>query len=248
MAKVTSLAAVGFTGFNPTEHDFSAGRVLFAEGWHPVEIRDGELTKTKSGDGGRAVLDMVALDGPNKGDTYQYNLNLFNPSADAVRIAKQDLSRLCALANKPQGIGDISELFGVRLMIRIEHSKGTYDGREVTNMNVRGYKTVDGQDIATWRERGVSGSPQGQPAGQPPAGFSQPQPQPQPQPTQQPQPAPQAAPQGGWNNGTPPQGQGPAPAGWGQPAGAPGGAPPQGWGQPSGQTGGPAPAGWGQPG
>jgi hypothetical protein len=64
---------------------------------HPVVISGSALKPTKDGQGGYLELTITAIDGPSKGVEQIDRLNLQNKSAEAVRIANQQLAAYCAV-------------------------------------------------------------------------------------------------------------------------------------------------------
>ncbi len=89
--------------FNAGQHNpnFGGGGQQLPAGKHPVVISKSALAPTLKGDGGKMVLTMTAIDGPAKGGAQTENLNLQNKSPEAVRIANEQLSAICAVIGKP---------------------------------------------------------------------------------------------------------------------------------------------------
>ena len=213
--------------FNPMQHDpTQTGGGGFPVGKHPVIIKSAELKPTQAGDGGLVEFQLEIIDGPARGTTGAYRLNLYNKSEKAARIAHSQLSALCHVTQQFQLGADgtqLSVLFNIPFVIEVGMQKGDEGYTEVK-------KVFD-----------MAGNEPGKPPTNPQANanaaaFQQPAQQAAPQ---------QQAPQGGaqaW--GAPqgqPQGQQPAQGanGWG---GAP-----QGQGQQAGPQQG-QPGGWQQPG
>ncbi len=81
--------------FNPAEVDpTQSGGKSFPIGKHPVVLVGSEVRATKNNDGGMLVLALEIIDGPGKGIIGEERLNLYNNSADAVKIAKTRLSAI----------------------------------------------------------------------------------------------------------------------------------------------------------
>ncbi|GIW85710.1 MAG: hypothetical protein KatS3mg108_0034 [Isosphaeraceae bacterium] len=99
-------------------------------------ISDSEMKPTKSGSGSYLQLTFEILDGPHKGRLLWARLNLDNPNATAVAIARAELSAICravgVLAPK-----DSVELHNLPLVIHVRCKKRDDTG-EVTN-EVKGY-------------------------------------------------------------------------------------------------------------
>ena len=81
--------------------NFGGGGQSLPLGMHPVVIKKTTLEPTKDNTGGKMVVTMLAIDGPAKDGTQVLNLNLQNKSAEAVRIANEQLAAICAVIGKP---------------------------------------------------------------------------------------------------------------------------------------------------
>lgn len=99
-------------------------------------ITESEMKPTKSGSGNYLQLTFEIIDGPHKGRLLWARLNLDNPSATAVAIARAELSAICravgVLAPK-----DSVELHDLPLVIHVKCKKREDTG-ELTN-EVKGY-------------------------------------------------------------------------------------------------------------
>lgn len=232
------------------------------EAWYKVVILKSNIKSTAKGDGGYLELQCNVIEGQYQGRTIYWNLNLFNPSQQAVEIAYKTLSAIChcvgqyqvADQNTPDNV--VPMLHNVPLYIWVTIQKG--EKGEMNN--VRGCKDIHGNDPG---KTGQGASMPGQGQGAPPAGFGGGAPQaptwgaPAGAPAAggtapgnwQGQPA-AAAPTGQWSTAAPtgPGGQpwqagtntppnaAPAPGQWGaQPGPAPGAAPQGQWGAPQQQ-------------
>jgi hypothetical protein len=188
---------------------------------HPVVIVGSALKPTKDGQGGFLELTIEAIDGPSKGQQQIDRLNLQNKSADAVRIANQQLSAYCAVTGV-FAFNATEELHGKPFMLETKPRSDNVNTFEVAKLY-----DINGNEPG---KAGSGGQPQGQPQG---FGQQPPPPQGQQQPPQQPfgqqppadQGGAQPASQPGWA-GQQGQGQQP-PAGWNQG----GGQQQPGWGQ-----------------
>jgi hypothetical protein len=99
-------------------------------------ITESEMKPTKSGSGNYLQLTFEIIDGPHKGRLLWARLNLDNPNATAVAIARAELSAICravgVLAPK-----DSVELHNLPLVIHVKCKKRDDTG-ELTN-EVKGY-------------------------------------------------------------------------------------------------------------
>lgn len=83
---------------------------------YPLEITKEETKPTKDDPNSSFLeLTLMATDGPYKGKTHPYRLNLWNANQEAVRIAYQHLSALCHAIGRIQ-IHDTSHLLGGRFI------------------------------------------------------------------------------------------------------------------------------------
>jgi hypothetical protein len=185
---------------------------------HPVVIVASQLKPTKDNQGGYMELTLEAIDGPSKGQQQIDRLNLQNNSADAVRIANQQLSAYCAVVGV-FAFNATEELHGKPFLIETKPRNDNANQFEVA-------KLYD-----------MNGNEPGQAGSGAPAGQQQPPPQQQQQQQwggqgggqQQPpadQGGAQAASQPGWAGAG---GQQQPPAGWNQ-GGGQGGQQQPGWG------------------
>lgn len=115
------MANLGNGGFDantvePVNFDaLPAGKYL-------ASIVESELVATKKGDGHYLKLAFAVLEGQYKNRRVYTNLNLRNPNAQAVEIARGQLSALCRAINvmTPK---DSQELHGIPLVIDVRCSK-----------------------------------------------------------------------------------------------------------------------------
>lgn len=223
------------------------------DGWYKVRITKSNLKQTAKGDGGYLELIHEIIEGQYQGRNVYWNLNLFNPSQQAVEIAHKQLSAIGHCIGQyrvyDQQVPDnATPMFHNQpYMIWVVVAQGTQGPIN----NVKGCKDINGNDPGQ-QARGPA-APMTQPGGPAPAGTW-----PQPQGGA---PAGGMAP-GGWSGAAAPA-TAPQPGAWPQPGGAapggpaPGGAPtwqpnqapaqqpqqqPGGWPAPQ-QPGGPAPHG-----
>jgi len=124
-------------------HGFDASTVEPAGDFEPIPagkylavITESEMKPTKSGTGQYLQLTFLIVEGPYKGRIQWARLNLDNPNATAVQIARAELSAVCravgVLAPK-----DSVELHNLPLVIHVKCKKRK-DTDEITN-EVGGY-------------------------------------------------------------------------------------------------------------
>jgi hypothetical protein len=200
------------------------------DNWYRVAIMKSNIVSTSKGDGGMLKLEMSILDGQFQGRSLFWNLNLFNPSAQAVEIAYKQLSAIQHVI----GVMNVNDQQAPDNAVPMLHNIPFYvhaivvKGDKGQMNNMVGVKDINGNEPGKQQQQPVA------PQGPAPGGWAAPGPT---------GPAVAPAAPGGWQApapaGQPVQG-GTAPGGWsppGQPAPA---APPpaQGpgsWGPPQGQ-------------
>jgi hypothetical protein len=173
-------------------------------GKHPVVIRDSELKATQDKTSGYLQLNLEIIDGPSKGTTGPYRLNLYNTNETAVRIAHQQLSAICHAIGQLQEFIDPAVLYNRPFIVEVglqkdpdAAAKGYTEVKKVydINGNEPGKAPAGGQPGPNPNQAGNGGGQWGAQQGAqqaPPAGG------------------------GGWGGGqssAPPPGQGNAPAG-----------------------------------
>lgn len=199
-------------GFNPMDHDPSQGGGQLPLGKHPVIIESAEVKATADNANGMLILNLLIIDGPDKGQKGPYRLNLYHSSAEAVRIAHRQLSAVCHVTQTFQLGQDgcqLQFLFNKPFVIEVGYQKG--HDPNTGNSEAKGYTEIKKVYDMQGNEPGKTGAaqqpqqPQGGNGGASWAG--------QPQP----EPAANNAPQANtWaqNNNAQPQGNG-GPS-WGQ--------------------------------
>ena len=114
-------------------------------GKYIAAITESEMKPTKSGTGSYLQLSFTILEGEYKNRVLWARLNLNNPNATAVKIARSELSAICHAVGvlSPQ---DSVELHNLPLVITVKLKKRDDTG-ELTN-EVKGYakkETATGQ-------------------------------------------------------------------------------------------------------
>jgi hypothetical protein len=244
MSKVTNLAQALGAIFDATQVAPSSGGSTLSVGKHIVKIVDGELTATKTSNGGMIVLTVEAIDpqDPDFGRTMDYRLNIHHENPKVVEIARQQLSAICHVTGVFQ-VQDLQQLFNIPFMVEVGNQKLTPDqmAKQDAGEKVEPYKEIKavfdtggakpGQSRASApaqtaqvQQQAQQGAAWGQPAAQAQPAQQQAEQAPAQQAAPawgQAQPAAQAAPAaapawGGSGNAAPAQQQTSAP--WGQKA------------------------------
>lgn len=93
-------------------------------GKHPVVITDSEVRATNDGNNGLLALELTVIDGPSKGQTGEYRLNLYHQSSPkAVEIAQRQLSAICHVIGV-YDVNDSQQLHGKPFIVEVALQKG----------------------------------------------------------------------------------------------------------------------------
>jgi hypothetical protein len=128
-------------------HGFDANHVDPVTNFEPLPagryqaaIVDSEMKPTKAGTGNFLQLTFQVLDGPHKGRLLWARLNLDNPNATAVQIARAELSAICRAVGV-MAPRDSTELHNLPLLVSVR-CKRRADTGEITN-ELCGYAKKD---------------------------------------------------------------------------------------------------------
>lgn len=126
---------------------FNANEVEPAVGFDPIPaakylavITESEMKPTKSGVGKFLQLTFQILEGEFKSRLVWARLNLDNPNATTVKIARAELSAICRAVGV-MAPKDSIELHNLPLVISVAHKK-RQDTSEITNV-IKGYAKKD---------------------------------------------------------------------------------------------------------
>lgn len=104
--------------FNANEVEPSTGYDPIPAGKYQAVITESEMKPTKTGNGQYLQLEFEIIEGEYKNRKVWARLNLENANADAVRIARADLSAICRAVNVLQP-RDSVELHNLPLTITV---------------------------------------------------------------------------------------------------------------------------------
>ncbi len=123
--------------FDANEVEPSSPLDPIPDGSYSVVITESEIKSTKSGTGSYLQLTFEVIDGNYKGRHLWVRLNLDNPNATAVQIARQELSAICRAVDvmRPQ---DSEDLHNIPLAVDVR-SKKRSDSNEFTNV-IKSYR------------------------------------------------------------------------------------------------------------
>jgi len=114
-------------GFNANEVPENEGFDPLPAGDYVVAIIDSQSKQTKSGNGSYIALTLQVMEGQFKGRRLFENLNMDNPNATAVQIARGTLSSICKAVGviEPK---DSVELHNVPMLVKVVLEKRSDTG------------------------------------------------------------------------------------------------------------------------
>ena len=123
--------------FNANEVEPSKEFEPIPAGKYVAVITDSEMKETRAGTGHYLQLEFEITDGEFAGRKLWSRLNLENQNAEAVRLARADLSAICRSVNVLTPT-DSADLHNLPLVIKVHCRKDRNTG-EITN-DIRGYE------------------------------------------------------------------------------------------------------------
>lgn len=123
-------------GFDANEVEPTTDFDPIPAGKYLAVITDSEFKENKSGTGSYLQFTFQVIDGEYKGRFLWSRLNLDNPNATAVKIARAELSAICRAVGV-MSPSDSAELHDLPLVISVKCKKRPDTG-EMTN-EIRGY-------------------------------------------------------------------------------------------------------------
>lgn len=127
------------SGFNAADVEPVSFEAL-PNGWYKVMATESEMKQTQSGNGSYLQVKFVVIDGEYKNRVLFGRFNLSNPSAEAVKIGRGQLSAFCRAVGVLSP-SDSCELHNLPLMIRVSCTKSKVT-EEMTN-DIKDYKAKD---------------------------------------------------------------------------------------------------------
>jgi hypothetical protein len=117
-------------GYTADENDQWQGFEALPAGEYKVQIIDSDLCDTRAGDGQYIKLVYEVVGDPlYDGRKIFDNINIANPSPDAVRIGKQRLNTICAVTGVPS-LKDTAQLHGKTMSLLIAVGKNKQTGED----------------------------------------------------------------------------------------------------------------------
>ena len=124
--------------FNANEVEPSKAFDPIPAGKYIAVITDSEMKETRAGTGRYLQLEFEITDGEDAGRKLWSRLNIENQNAEAVRMARADLSAICRAVNVLTP-NDSIDLHNLPLVIKVHCRKDKNTG-EITN-DIRGYES-----------------------------------------------------------------------------------------------------------
>ena len=124
-------------GFNATEVEPTSSFEPIPAGKYLAAITESEMKPTKNGSGSYLQMTFTIIEGEFKNRVLWARLNLNNPNATAVKIARSELSAICHAVGVMQP-RDSVELHNIPLLITVKLKKREDTG-ELTN-EIKGYE------------------------------------------------------------------------------------------------------------
>lgn len=135
------MADLGKNGFDSTQVEPSTDFDTLPAGKYIAEISDSDMRPNSKGTGEYLWLEFTVLDGPFAGRKLWNQLNLVNPSTQAVEIAQRELSAICHAAGKLR-IRDSIELHNIPMELNVKIKNSPEYGQQNV---IRGFKAVEGR-------------------------------------------------------------------------------------------------------
>lgn len=133
-------------GFNANDVDPATDFEPIPAGKYLAVINESEIKENKSGTGSYLQLTFQIIDGEYKNRFIWARLNLDNPNATAVKIARAELSAICRAVGV-MAPGDSVELHDLPLVISVKCKKRSDTG-EITN-EIKGYSKKESTSVPT---------------------------------------------------------------------------------------------------
>lgn len=99
-------------------------------GRHPVIVQASEVKSNKNNDGGYLQLDLLITDGPQKGASGAYRINLYHSNLTTVQIAQKQLSAVCHVTGVFM-LQDSTQLHNIPFVVEVGPQKSDAQYTEV---------------------------------------------------------------------------------------------------------------------
>lgn len=157
------MANIGEFSNVPNEVEPQGDFTPLPAGDYRVQVVKSEMRSTKKGDGQYLWLELEVLDGEYSERRLWHSINLVNPNAQTVEIAKKQFSALCH-GTGVIGAQDSEQLHHrpVLAVVKVKPAQGQY----AAGNDVKTYKPVDSSTTGTSAPKGASSPPSSTPPAQ----------------------------------------------------------------------------------
>ena len=127
------------SGFDANTVDPNTAFEPLPAGWYKAVITESEEKPTKAQTGSYLQMTLEIIDGEHKGKKVFERLNLNNPNATAVDIAKRTLSAICHSTGvlTPRDSADLHDK-PIMVKVAVRPASGGYDAGN----DIKGYEAV----------------------------------------------------------------------------------------------------------
>ncbi len=135
------MSNLGPNGFDATQVEPTVDFEHVPAGRYIAEITDSDMRENSKGTGEYLWLEFTILDGPYAGRKLWAQVNLVNPSTQAVEIAQRELSAICHAVGKLR-VQDSMELHNIPMEVNVKIKNDAEYGPQNV---IRGYKAINGR-------------------------------------------------------------------------------------------------------
>lgn len=133
------MADLGQHGFDANQVEPSTDFDAIPAGKYVAAITDSDMRPNSKGTGEYLWLEFTIVDGPFASRRLWTQLNLSNPSSQAVEIAQRELSSICRAVGKLR-IHDSIELHNIPLELNVKVKNSPEYGQQNV---IRGFKAIE---------------------------------------------------------------------------------------------------------
>lgn len=136
------MALLNFKASAIQIEDRNTNRGALPPGEYEVMIVKSDTRPTKAGNGSYLELEMHIISGEHTGRRHWERLNLDNPSLQTVKIAEEQLARLCVALGLDE-VAESSELHDKPFVVEF-----LIDKKDATRNAIWGYRAIEGAPVS----------------------------------------------------------------------------------------------------
>jgi hypothetical protein len=110
--------------FDPNDYEPSKGFDILPAGQYTVMITNSDIKLTKAGDGEYVWIEYTVLDGEHENRRLWSNHNVKNKNEEAEKIAKSEMSAICAACGIKGRLDDTNQLHDVPMRVGVSIRRG----------------------------------------------------------------------------------------------------------------------------